>query len=169
MCAPTIEKQGKLSPSNSPLNPNSNLINKQKGAAMRLTDIQKTPTGYIIRHNKAVKAITLVLCAFLLSLGVLLLLATERDTVTIGLVVLFMIFFDALAIYLFCPDFGFRIVIDETGVHRYSFNRVKHTLLWRYIRSFGVGVIPVPWRYHQIDHLAFYASTEAKPVKETLI
>lgn len=131
---------------------------------MKLTDIQKTATGYVIRQSKGVHAITLVLCIFLLSLGVLLLLATPHDGITIGLVVLFMTFFDGLAVYLFCLDFGYRIVVDETGVHRYSFNRVKHTLLWRHIRSCGVGLIPVPWRYHQIDHLAFYASTEANPV-----
>lgn len=131
---------------------------------MRLTDIQKSQTGYIIRQSKAVHAFTLVLCIFLLSFGVLLLLATEHDAITIGLVVLFMIFFDGLAVYLFCLDFGFRIVVDETGVHRYSFKRVKHTLLWRYVRSFGIDVIPVPFRYGQIDHLAFFASTETKPI-----
>ena len=131
---------------------------------MRLTHVEKTPAGYVIRHSKAVRAWTVVLCVFLLSLGALVLLSTERDTIAIGLRVLFTIFFDTLAVFCFCLNFGFRIVVDETGVHRCSFRRVKHTLLWRHVRSFGIDVIPVPWRYHQIDHLAFYASTETKPV-----
>ena len=129
---------------------------------MRLTDIQRTPKAYILRQSRAVKAWTLGLCVFLLSFGVLPLLVAGKDALIPS--VLIMALFLSVVIYLFCMTFGYRIVIDEKGIHRYSFNRVKHSLLWRYIRSYGVDVILVPHRHGQTDHLAFYASTEATPI-----
>ena len=131
---------------------------------MRLTDIQKSQTGYILRQSKAVKAWTLVPCVFFLSVGISLPFFAERDVFTLVMAFLFMAFFAAVSVYLYCLSFGYRIVVDETGVHRYSFNRAKHTLLWRHIRSFGVDVIPVYYRYGTTNRLAFYASTETKPV-----
>ena len=131
---------------------------------MRLTVIQKSPTGYILRQSKAVKAWTLVLCVFFLSVGISLPSFAERDVFTLVMAFLFMAFFAAVSVYLYCLSFGYRIVVDETGVHRCSFNRVKHSLLWRYIRSCGVDTIPVPYRHGTTYRLAFYASTETNPV-----
>lgn len=129
---------------------------------MRLTDIQKTSTAYVLRQSRAVKIMTLGLCVFLLSFGVLPLLVAGKDALIPS--VLIMALFLSVVVYLFCLTFGYRIVIDEKGIHRYSFHRVKHSLLWRYIRSYGVDEILVPYRYGQSLNLAFYASTEDIPI-----
>ena len=135
---------------------------------MRYTDIQKSPTGYILRHSRAVKLMILIPCAFIGIIPTVLVISlfftegVDPDNLlptALGTVLMW-----SITVYLFSLAFGFRIVVDETGVHRYSFGRVKQTLLWRYVRSFGIDVIPVPSRNGQMDHLAFYASTEAKPI-----
>ena len=131
---------------------------------MRYTDIQKTPTGYVLRYSKAVKALMLAPCIIFLSFGCVLPFVAERDAFTMVMACLFGAYLAGTSAYLFCVAFGFRIVVDEAGVHRYSFGRVKLSLLWRYVRSFGIDVIPVPSRNGQMNHLAFYASTEAKPI-----
>ncbi len=136
---------------------------------MRYTDIQKTPTGYTIRHSRATKLMTLILCAFFgivpTVMSILLFFMEGTDPSNLLPPMLGMVIMWASAAYLFSLAFGYRIVVDEAGVHRYSFRRVKHTLLWRYVRSFGIGVIPVPsTRSGPSNHLAFYASTEAKPI-----
>ena len=135
---------------------------------MRYTDIQKTPTGYVLRHGRATKLMTLILCAFFgivpTVMSILLFFMEGTDPSNLLPAMLGMVIMWASTAYLFSLAFGFRIVVDEAGVHRYSFGRVKHSLLWRYVRSFGIGVIPVPFRYGQMDHLAFFASTETKPI-----
>jgi hypothetical protein len=132
---------------------------------MRYTDIQKTPTGYTLRHSRATKLMTLIPCSlFAIPATVLLFFELDIEPYKLIPTALAMVLSWVITAYLFSLAFGYRIVIDETGVHRYSFGRVKHSLLWRYVRSFGIGVIPVPSRYGQTNHLAFYASTEAKPI-----
>ena len=135
---------------------------------MRYTDIQKTPTGYILRHGRATKLMTLILCAFIAVfptvITIPLFFSEKAETANIIPTSIVMILAWVITAYLCSLAFGFRIVVDETGVHRYSFGRVKLSLLWRYVRSFGIDVIPVPFRYGQMDHLAFFASTEAKPI-----
>ena len=135
---------------------------------MRYTDIQKTPTGYVLRHSRATKLMTLILCAFTAVfptvITIPLFFSEKAETANIIPTSIVMILMWVITAYLCSLAFGFRIVVDETGVHRYSFGRVKLSLLWRYVRSFGIDVIPVPSRYGQMDHLAFYASTEAKPI-----
>ena len=135
---------------------------------MRYTDIQKTPTGYVLRHGRATKLMTLILCAFIAVfptvITIPLFFSEKAETANIIPTSIVMILAWVITAYLWSLAFGFRIVVDEAGVHRYSFGRVKLSLLWRYVRSFGIGVIPVPSRYGQMDHLAFYASTEAKPI-----
>ena len=135
---------------------------------MRYTAIQKTPTGYVLRHSRATKLMTLILCAFFgivpTVMSILLFFMEGTDPSNLLPAMLGMVIMWASTAYLFSLAFGFRIIVDEAGVHRYSFGRVKHSLLWRYVRSFGIGVIPVPARYGQTNHQAFYASTEAKPI-----
>ena len=135
---------------------------------MRYTDIQKNPTGYILRHSRATKLMTLILCAFIgivpTVITIPLFFSDKAETANIIPTSIAMILAWVITAYLCSLAFGFRIVVDEAGVHRYSFGRVKLSLLWRYVRSFGIDVIPVPSRYGQMDHLAFYASTEAKPI-----
>ena len=135
---------------------------------MRYTDIQKTPTGYILRHGRATKLMTLILCAFFgivpTVMSILLFFMEGTDPSNLLPAMLGMVIMWASSAYLFAIAFGFRIVVDEAGVHRYSFGRVKLSLLWRYVRSFGIGVIPVPYRHGTTNHLTFYASTEAKPI-----
>ena len=135
---------------------------------MRYTDIQKTPTGYILRHGRAIKLMTLIPCAFIgivpTVITIPLFFSDKAETANIIPTSIAMILAWAITAYLFSLAFGFRIVVDEAGVHRYSFGRVKLSLLWRYVRSFGIDVIPVPFRYGQMDHLAFFASTETKPI-----
>ena len=128
---------------------------------MRLTYMQETPNGYVLGQSRAVKAWTLGLCIFLLSFGVLPLLVAGKDALIYS--VLIMALFSLIPAYLLYLAFGYRIVIDEKGIHRYSFRHVKRSLLWKDIRSCGVGEIPVPYRYGHIRHLAFYASTEETP------
>ena len=135
---------------------------------MRYTDIQKTPTGYVLRHSRATKLMTLILCAFIAVfptvITIPLFFSEKAETANIIPTSIVMILAWVITAYLWSLAFGFRIVVDEAGVHRYSFGRVKLSLLWRYVRSFGIGVIPVPSRNGQTNHLAFYASTEAKPI-----
>ena len=135
---------------------------------MRYTDIQKTPTGYVLRHSRATKLMTLILCAFIAVfptvITIPLFFSEKAETGNIIPTSIVMILAWVITAYLWSLAFGFRIVVDEAGVHRYSFGRVKLSLLWRYVRSFGIGVIPVPSRNGQTNHLAFYASTEAKPI-----
>ena len=135
---------------------------------MRYTDIQKPPTGYVLRHSRATKLMTLILCAFIAVfptvITIPLFFSEKAETGNIIPTSIVMILAWVITAYLWSLAFGFRIVVDEAGVHRYSFGRVKLSLLWRYVRSFGIGVIPVPSRYGQMNHLAFYASTEAKPI-----
>ena len=136
---------------------------------MRYTAIQKTPTGYVLRHSRATKLMTLILCAFFgivpTVMSILLFFMEGTDPSNLFPAMLGMVIMWASTAYLFSLAFGFRIIVDEAGVHRYSFGRVKHSLLWRYVRSFGIGVIPVPsTRSGPSNHLAFYASTEAKPI-----
>ena len=135
---------------------------------MRYTDIQKNPTGYILRHSRATKLMTLILCAFIgivpTVITIPLFFSEKAETANIIPTSIVMILAWVITAYLCSLAFGFRIVVDETGVHRYSFGRVKLSLLWRYVRSFDIDVIPVPSRYGQTNHLAFYASTEAKPI-----
>ena len=134
---------------------------------MRYTDIQKTPTGYVLRHSRTVKLMSLIPCAFIGIIPTVLVISlfftegVDPDNLlptALGTVLMW-----SITVYLFSLAFGFRIVVDETGVHRYSFGRVKQTLLWRYVRSFGIGVIHIP-NGRPSNHLAFYASTEAKPI-----
>ena len=135
---------------------------------MRYTDIQKTPTGYVLRHGRATKLMTLILCAFIAVfptvITIPLFFSEKAETANIIPTSIVMILAWVITAYLWSLAFGFRIVVDEAGVHRYSFGRVKLSLLWRYVRSFGIDVIPVPSRNGQTNHLAFYASTEAKPI-----
>lgn len=136
---------------------------------MRYTAIQKSPTGYILRHSRATKLMTLIPCAFIgivpTVITIPLFFSEKAETANIIPTSIGMILAWAITAYLFSLAFGFRIVVDEAGVHRYSFGRVKLSLLWRYVRSFGIGVIPVPsTRSGPSNHLAFYASTETKPV-----
>ena len=135
---------------------------------MRYTAIQKSPTGYVLRHSRATKLMTLILCAFIAVfptvITIPLFFSEKAETVNIIPTSIVIILAWVITAYLWSLAFGFRIVVDEAGVHRYSFGRVKLSLLWRYIRSFGIGVIPVPSRNGQTNHLAFYASTEAKPI-----
>ena len=135
---------------------------------MRYTDIQKTPTGYVLRHGRATKLMTLILCAFIAVfptvITIPLFFSEKAETANIIPTSIVMILAWVITAYLWSLAFGFRIVVDEAGVHRYSFGRVKLSLLWRYVRSFGIGVIPVPSRNGQTNHLAFYASTETKPI-----
>ena len=135
---------------------------------MRYTAIQKNPTGYVLHHSRATKLMTLILCAFFgivpTVMSILLFFMEGTDPSNLLPAMLGMVIMWASTAYLFSLAFGFRIIVDEAGVHRYSFGRVKHSLLWRYVRSFGIGVIPVPSRYGQTNHQAFYASTEAKPI-----
>ncbi len=135
---------------------------------MRLTAIQKTPTGYVLRHSRAIKLMTLIPCAFIAIfptvITIPLFFSEKAESANFIPTSIAMILAWVITAYLCSLAFGYRIVVDETGVHRYSFNRVKHTLLWRHIRSFGIDVIPVPSRNGQMDHLAFYASTEASPI-----
>jgi len=135
---------------------------------MRYTAIQKSPTGYTIRHGRATKLMTLIPCAFIsivpTVITIPLFFSEKAEPANIIPTSIAMILAWVITAYLCSLAFGFRIVVDETGVHRYSFKRVKHTLLWRHIRSFGIDVIPVPFRYGQMDHLAFFASTEIKPI-----
>ena len=135
---------------------------------MRNTDIQKTPTGYILRHGRATKLMTLILCAFFgivpTVMSILLFFMEGTDPSNLLPAMLGMVIMWASTAYLFSLAFGFRIVVDETGVHRYSFGRVKLSLLWRYVRSFGIGVIHVACQRGTTNRLAFYASTEEKPV-----
>ena len=134
---------------------------------MRYTEIQKTPTGYILRHSRATKLMTLIPCAFIgivpTVITIPLLFSEKAETANIIPTSIAMILAWVITAYLCSLAFGFRIVVDEAGVHRYSFRRVKHTLLWRHIRSFGVDVIPIP-SGRPSNHLAFYASTETKPI-----
>lgn len=136
---------------------------------MRYADIQKTTTGYVLRHSRATKLMTLIFCAFIAVfptvITIPLFFSEKAETANIIPTSIVMILMWVITAYLFSLAFGFRIVVDEAGVHRYSFGRVKHSLLWRYVRSFGIGVIPVPsTRSGPSNHLAFYASTEAKPI-----
>lgn len=136
---------------------------------MRYTDIQKTPTGYVLRHSRATKLMTLIPCAFIAVfptvITIPLFFSEKAETANIIATSIGMILMWVITAYLCSRAFGFRIVVDEAGVHRYSFSRVKLSLLWRYVRSFGIGVIPVPsTRSGPSNHLAFYASTETKPV-----
>ena len=136
---------------------------------MRYTDIQKTPTGYVLRHGRATKLMTLIPCAFISIVPTVITLplffSEKVEPANIIPTSIGMILAWAITAYLWSLAFGFRIVVDEAGVHRYSFGRVKLSLLWRYVRSFGIGVIPVPsTRSGPSNHLAFYASTETKPV-----
>lgn len=135
---------------------------------MRYTDIQKTPTGYVLRHSRATKLMTLIPCVFISIVPTVITLplffSDKAETANIIPTSIAMILAWVITAYLCSLAFGFRIVVDETGVHRYSFGRVKLSLLWRYVRSFGIDMIPVPSRYGQMNHLAFYASTEAKPI-----
>ena len=135
---------------------------------MRYTDIQKTPTGYVLRHSRATKLMTLIPCAFIsivpTVITIPLFFSDKAETANIIPTSIGMILAWAITAYLCSLAFGFRIVVDEAGVHRYSFGRVKLSLLWRHIRSFGIDVIPVPSRYGQMDHLSFFASTETKPI-----
>ncbi len=135
---------------------------------MRLIDIQKNPSGYVLRHSSTIKFMTFIPCALIaipatiIPISLFFMEGTEPSNLfptMLGMVIMW-----AISAYLYSLVFGYRIVVNETGVHRYSFRRVKHTLLWRYIRSFGVDVIRVPSRNGEMDHLAFYASTEAKPI-----
>lgn len=135
---------------------------------MRYTDIQNSPTGYVLRHSRATKLMTLIPCAFISIVPTVITLplffSDKAETANIIPTSIALILAWVITAYLCSLAFGFRIVVDEAGVHRYSFGRVKLSLLWRYVRSFGIDVIPVPSRYGQMDHLAFYASTEAKPI-----
>lgn len=136
---------------------------------MRYTAIQKSPTGYTIRHSRATKLMTLIPCAFIgivpTVITIPLFFSDKAETANIIPTSIAMILAWVITAYLFSLAFGFRIVVDEAGVHRYSFGRVKLSLLWRYVRSFGIDVIPVPsTRSGPSNHLAFYASTEKKPV-----
>lgn len=134
---------------------------------MRLTHLQRTPTSYVLRHSKSFRILTLVLC------GVLVSFATVPATIliiTVGVklgdlfpIIMAVILSWIISIYLYCLTFGYRIVVDETGVHRYSFNRLKHSLPWRYVRSCGIRVIRVPGRYVPTDRLAFYACVQKNP------
>ena len=87
---------------------------------MRLSQIQKAPTGYVLRYSKAVKALMLAPCIIFLSFGCVLPFVAERDAFTMVMACLFGAYFAGTSAYLFCVAFGYRIAVDETGVHRYS-------------------------------------------------
>lgn len=134
---------------------------------MRNVSITKTEKGYVLGFSPAIKALSMALSASLLVPVVFLILLslifTAIQTSAIEWIAVLLLSV-GLTVLMYCLSFGHRLVIDETGVHRYFFRRLKMSLLWRYIRSCGIDTIWVPNRGGQSLHLAFYASTEAAPV-----
>ena len=135
---------------------------------MRFIDIQKKPSGYVLRHSSTIKFLTFIPCALIAIpatiLPIPLFFIEGGEPGNLVPTILGMVIMWAISAYVYSLAFGYRIVVDETGAHRYSFRRVKHTLLWRHIRSFGIGETLVTYRHGTTNHLAFYASTEAKPI-----
>ena len=134
---------------------------------MRNISITKTEKGYVLGFGPTVKALSMAVSATLLVpvvfLIILNLIFTDIPTSAIELTVA-LILSVGFMVLMYCLSFGHRLVIDETGVHRYFFRRLKMSLIWRHIRSCGIDTILVPNRGGQSLHLAFYASTEADPV-----
>lgn len=134
---------------------------------MRNVSITKTEKGYVLGFGPTVKALSMAVSATLLVPVVFLILLnlifTDMPTSAIELTVALLLSV-GFTLLMYCLSFGHRLVIDETGVHRYFFRRLKVSLIWRHIRSCGIDTILVPNRGGQNLHLAFYASTEADPV-----
>lgn len=134
---------------------------------MKQIEIQKTSTAYILRFSRQVRVISLAVsgCLFLIGMTASLVpWLIYGATPPVG-----MIFISIYAgitavgfpLLLVCRTMGFRFVADGEGFHRYSFNRVKRTFLWRHIRSCGIDEIPSTENEGRVMLPSFYVSTES--------
>ena len=137
-----------------------------KGAAMRNIEIQKDSSGYVLRFNRNTRRLTMVIsgCLFLPGMTVSLVPWLIHGSLSPAYMVFISICTGVFAIgipwVLVCPTIGFRLVVDAKGVHRYSFNRLKRTFLWRHVRSYGIDEIPPSANEGRLIPPSFYVSTE---------
>ncbi len=129
---------------------------------MKQIEIQRTPTGYEIRQSKSVR--TQVLLIGILPLipyvGIALLGVFPMVPRNLFPWLLGLLLWCITMGYLCYLNFSFRLVIDEIGVHRYAFNRVKRSFLWRHIRSCDIAEIPPSANEGRVMPPSFYVSTE---------
>ena len=128
---------------------------------MRLIDLQKAETGYTIRFSKFFKIFPAALFAWIWLPLVIVVIWTDTSLRPDPMLLLTLPLSIFICLFLFRVGYGSRVVIDETGVHQYSFKRLKHSILWRYVKSFGVDTIFMGGRSGH--RLAFYVCTEEKP------
>ena len=133
---------------------------------MRQIEIQRTPTAYTLCFSPASRK-----SSALLSGGVFLMGATASAAPWLisgakppaGMILVSV--YAALCgviipLILLRSTLGFRLVADEVGVHRYAFNRVKRSFLWRHIRSCDIAEIPPSANEGRVIPPSFYVSTE---------
>ena len=129
---------------------------------MKQIDIQRTPTGYEIRQSKSVRTQVLLFSALPLipyagiALPGLFPMAPRNLFPWLFALLLWCIIMG----YVCYLNYSFRLVIDEQGVHRYAFNCVKRSFLWRHIRSCDIAKIPPSANEGRVIPPSFYVSTE---------
>ena len=95
---------------------------------MRNVSITKTEKGYVLGFGPAIKALSMAVSATLVVpvvfLIILNLIFTDIPTSAIEWIAALLLSV-GFTVLMYCLSFGHRLVIDETGVHRYFFRRLK--------------------------------------------
>ena len=129
---------------------------------MRMIDLQKTAEGYTIRYGKFFRIFPLFTMGSLTIFPLIFLVWDWLDRRVLDPQTIFLLSICvAGSLWISRVLLGFRLVIDKSGVHRYIAKRLKHTIPWKYVRSFGIDTIFVGGKGGY--HLAFYVSTDTKP------
>lgn len=129
---------------------------------MKQIEIQRTPAGYEIRQSKSVRTQVLLISVLPMIpyVGIALLGLFPMVPRNLFPWLLGLLLWCVTMGYVCYLNFSFRLVIDAAGVHRYSFNRVKRSFLWRHIRSCGIEEIPPSENEGRVMPPSFYVSTE---------
>ena len=129
---------------------------------MKQIDIQRTSRGYEIRQSKSVRTQVLLISVLLLIpyVGIALLGLFPMVPRNLFPWLFGLLLWCITMGYVCYLSYSFRLVIDEQGVHRHAFNRVKRSFLWRHIRSCDIAEIPPSANEGRVIPPSFYVSTE---------
>lgn len=133
---------------------------------MKKIEIQKTSAAFILRYSRPMRTMYLVVSAVLFLIGMTasatpwLIYGAKPPAGMIFISIYAGIFAIGVPLFLICSGIGFRLVVDTKGVHRYSFNRVERSFLWRHIHSCGIAEIPPSENDGRVMLPSFYVSTE---------
>lgn len=133
---------------------------------MKHIRIEKTGTGYILRHSKFFRGMTTLLFLMMLSFAALpwVIFAVTGMPDAEGTLLLALICtagLGGIGCYFFCVSIGQRVLVDHEGVRVFHFGRCKREMPWRYVKSWGVTSVKTRVKYHTTEQYYVYFSDKA--------